>query len=79
MKTSLAIATLALALLQTCGAARAATLASELKGRDGWVALHRNDWLSASSAGGVPSRRALEQLATFPDRQQNAGGSYEGE
>ena len=38
MKTSLAIATLALALLQTCGAARAATLASELKGRDGWVA-----------------------------------------
>ena len=33
--------------------------------REGWIALHRNDWLAAAAAGGVPSKRALEELATF--------------
>src|SRR5678815_5641020 len=37
MKASLALATLALALLQTCGNARAGTLDAELKGKDGWI------------------------------------------
>jgi len=37
MKASLALATLALALVQTCGNARAGALDSELKGKDGWI------------------------------------------
>lgn len=30
--------------------------------REGWAALHRNDWGAASSAGGVPGRRADQEL-----------------
>lgn len=30
--------------------------------REGWAALHRNDWSAASSAGGVPGRRADQEL-----------------
>ncbi|MFZ5475509.1 MAG: hypothetical protein ACOZNI_01935 [Myxococcota bacterium] len=33
--------------------------------RDGWIALHKNDWTAAVAAGGVPARRALDELVTF--------------
>jgi hypothetical protein len=37
-------------------------------GREGWVALHRNDWPAAAAAGGTAAPRALDQLARFEDR-----------
>ena len=33
--------------------------------REGWVALHRNDWISALSEGGVPAQRAAQELGRF--------------
>lgn len=33
--------------------------------RDGWIALHRNDWIAAMGAGGVPATRATVELSRF--------------
>lgn len=33
--------------------------------REGWVALHRNDWLAASAAGGAAGTRAAVELTTL--------------
>jgi hypothetical protein len=33
--------------------------------RDGWIALHRNDWPTAASLGGDPAARAHAELARF--------------
>jgi hypothetical protein len=33
--------------------------------KDGWIAIHRNDWLSALEAGGAPANRAADELEVF--------------
>jgi hypothetical protein len=33
--------------------------------REGWIALHKNDWLTAVSAPGAPGRRAAAELSVF--------------
>lgn len=34
-------------------------------GREGWAAVHRNDWPAAVASGGVPGRRAEQELAVL--------------
>jgi hypothetical protein len=33
--------------------------------REGWIALHKNDWLAAVAAGGAPASRAAAELAVM--------------
>lgn len=33
--------------------------------REGWIALHKNDWLAAASAPGTPGKRAAAELAVL--------------
>lgn len=34
-------------------------------GRDGWIALHKNDWVAAAGAGGSAAARANAEMANF--------------
>lgn len=45
--------------------ARFETLISGAESRDGWIALHKNAWVQASTGKGLPAKRASAELAVL--------------